>query len=42
LADSVEKVFLADERKVLGPLMRFVRGSVRDHIDSPKIDHEPA
>jgi hypothetical protein len=37
--DSVEKVFLADERKFLGPLMRFVRGDVRDHIVSPKIDH---
>jgi hypothetical protein len=38
----LKKPFLADERKFLGPPMRFVRGNVRDHIDSPKIDHGPA
>jgi hypothetical protein len=32
----------ADELKFLGPLMRFSRGNVRDHIVSPKIDHGPA
>ena len=31
--------FLTNERKFLGPLMRFVRGDVRDHIVTPKIDH---
>jgi hypothetical protein len=35
----LKKSFLAEQRKFLGPLMRFVRGDVRDHIDSPKIDH---
>ena len=42
LADSVEKVFLGDERNFLGPLMRFVRGDVRDHIVSHKSDHGPS
>jgi hypothetical protein len=35
----LKKSFLVDERKFLGPLMRFVRGDVRDHIVTPKIDH---
>jgi hypothetical protein len=38
----LKKSFLAEQQKFLGPLMRFVRGDVRDHIDSPKIDHELA
>jgi hypothetical protein len=38
----LQKSFWGDERKFLGPLVRFVRGDVRDHIDSPKIDHELA
>jgi hypothetical protein len=41
LADTVAKVFLGDERKFLEPLMRFIRGDVRDHIVSSKIDHGP-
>jgi hypothetical protein len=41
-ADSLEKVFFADEPKFLGPLMRFVRGDVRDQIASPKIDYGPS
>jgi hypothetical protein len=35
----LKKSFLTNERKFLGPLMRFVRGDVRDHIVTPKIDH---
>src|ERR1700676_4170650 len=35
----LQKSFLADERNFLGPLMRFVRGDVRDHIVSHKNDH---
>jgi hypothetical protein len=38
----LKKSFLADERKFLGLLMRFVRGNVRDHIDSTKNDHGPS
>ena len=38
----LKKSFLAEQQKFLGPLMHFVRGDVRDHIDSPKIDHELA
>ena len=38
----LKKSFLGDERKFLGPLMRFSRGNVRDHIVSPKINHGPA
>jgi hypothetical protein len=38
----LKKSFLADEPKLLGPRMRFVRGDVRDHIVSPKIDHGPS
>ena len=36
LADIVAKAFLGGERKILEPLMRFVRGDVRDHIVSSK------
>jgi hypothetical protein len=35
----LQKSFWADQRKFLGPLMRFARGDVRDHIASSKIDH---
>ncbi len=35
----LKKSFLTNDRKFLGPLMRFVRGDVRDHIVTPKIDH---
>jgi hypothetical protein len=42
LADSVAKVFLADERDFLGPLMRFAGGDVRDHIVSHKNGHGPS
>jgi hypothetical protein len=35
----LKKSFLTNERKFLGPLMRFVRGDVRDHIVTSKIDH---
>src|SRR3982074_590769 len=42
LADSVEKSFLGDEQKFLGPLMRFARGDVRDHVVSHKNDHGPS
>jgi hypothetical protein len=38
----LKKSFSADERNVLGPLMRFARGDVRDHIVSQKNDHEPS
>ena len=37
VADCVKKSFLGDERNFLGPLMRFARGDVRDHIVSHKI-----
>jgi hypothetical protein len=33
--------FWGGERKFLEPLMRLMRGDVRDHIVSPKIDHGP-
>jgi len=39
VADTVEKSFLADERKFSGPLMRFARGDVRDHNAFYKDDH---
>jgi hypothetical protein len=42
MADSVEKVFLCEERKFSRPLMRFARGNVRDHIVSYKNDHRPS
>jgi hypothetical protein len=35
----LKKSFLADEQQFLGPLMRSVRGDVRDHIVTPKTDH---
>ncbi len=35
----LQKSFWGGERKFLEPLMRLTRGDVRDHIDSPKIDH---
>ena len=38
----LKKSFFADELKFLGPLMRFVRGDVRDQIVSPKIDYGPS
>jgi hypothetical protein len=38
----LKKSFFADEPKFLGPLMRFVRGDVRDQIASPKIDYGPS
>jgi hypothetical protein len=37
----LKKSFSADQLKFLGPLMRFARGDVRDHIVSPKNDHGP-
>jgi hypothetical protein len=37
----LRKSFWGGERKFLEPLMRFMRGNVRDHIVSSKIDHEP-
>jgi hypothetical protein len=37
----LKKSFWEGERKFLGPLMRFARGDVRDHIVSSKIDHGP-
>jgi hypothetical protein len=37
----LKKSFLADERKFLGPLMRFARGDVTDHIVSHENDHGP-
>jgi hypothetical protein len=39
LADIVAKVFWGDDRNFLGPLMRFARGDMRDHIVSHKNDH---
>jgi hypothetical protein len=41
-ADTVEKSFLHDERNFLGPLMRFARSDVRDHIASHKNSHRPS
>jgi hypothetical protein len=38
-ADTVAKVFGGDERNFLGPLMRFARRDVRDHIAYQKNDH---
>jgi hypothetical protein len=38
----LQKSFRDEERNFSGPLMRFARGDMRDHIDSPKIDHELA
>jgi hypothetical protein len=42
MADTVEKVFSADEQNFSGPLMRFARRDVRDHIVLPKNDHGPS
>jgi hypothetical protein len=38
----LQKSFLADERNFSGPLMRFVRDDVRDHIILYKSDHGPS
>jgi hypothetical protein len=38
----LKKSFSPDERNFLGPLMRFVRGEVRDLIVSPKNGHGPS
>jgi hypothetical protein len=38
----LKKSFWGDERNFLGPLMRFARGGVRDHIVSHKNDHRPS
>jgi hypothetical protein len=38
----LQKSFLADERNFSGPLMRFVRGDVRDHIILYKNDYGPS
>jgi len=38
----LKKSFRGDERKFLEPLMRLMRGNVRDHIVSSKIDHGPS
>jgi hypothetical protein len=38
----LKKSFLGDERNFLGPLMRFARGDVRDHIVSQKNSHRPS
>jgi hypothetical protein len=35
----LKKSFLGDGRKFLGPLMRFVRGDVGDHIFLHENDH---
>ena len=35
----LKKSFWGDERKFLGPLMRFACGDMRDHIVSHKNDH---
>ena len=37
----LKKSFSPDERNFLGPLMRFARGNVRDHIISRKNDRTP-
>src|SRR4051794_22531334 len=37
----LRKSFWGGERKFLEPLMRFMRGNVRGHIVSSKIDHQP-
>jgi hypothetical protein len=38
----LKKSFLADGQIFLGPLMRFARGDVRDHIVLHKNDHGPS
>ena len=37
----LQKSFRGADRKFLEPLVRFMRGDVRDHIGSSKIDHGP-
>jgi hypothetical protein len=37
-----KKSFLADERNFSAPLVRPMRGNVRDHIESQKNDHRPS
>ena len=37
----LQKSFWADQRKFLGPLMRFALGDVRDHMISRKSDPDP-
>jgi hypothetical protein len=36
----LKKSFFGDGREFLGPLMRFVRGDVGDHIFSHENDHK--
>jgi hypothetical protein len=38
----LKKSLLGDGQKFLGPLTRFARGDVRDHIVSHKNDHRPS
>src|ERR1700687_6525577 len=38
----LKKSFWGDERKFLGPLMRFARGDMGDHVVSSKIDYRPS
>jgi hypothetical protein len=38
----LKKSFLGDEGNVLGPLMLFALGDLRDHIVLPKNDHGPS
>jgi hypothetical protein len=35
----LKKSFWGDERKFIGPLMRFACGDVRDHVVSHENDH---
>jgi len=37
-----KKSFLADERNFLAPLVRPMRGNVRDHIESQQNDRRPS
>ena len=37
----LQKSFRGADRKFLEPLVRFMRGDVKDHIGSSKIDHGP-
>jgi hypothetical protein len=39
---ELKKSFLGDERNFLGPLMRFARDDVRDHIVLHKNSHRPS
>jgi hypothetical protein len=38
----LKKSFWGDERKFLGPPMRFARGDMGDHVVSSKIDYRPS